>query len=44
MNWSQRVVADIQDRLLAPLDERKQLVRLLGRVVDHHARERSESG
>ncbi len=34
-----RIVAACQDELLAPLSaaERKQLVRLLTRVVDHHA-------
>jgi MarR family transcriptional regulator, lower aerobic nicotinate degradation pathway regulator len=34
-----RVVARIQDQLLAPLSmrEREQLVLLLGKVVDHHA-------
>jgi len=34
------VLAEAQDVLLAPLsaDERQQLVRLLTRVVDHHAR------
>ncbi len=38
-----RLVARIQDQLLAALsvDEREQLVLLLTRVVDHHAKERS---
>jgi DNA-binding MarR family transcriptional regulator len=33
------VLADVQDALLDPLsaDERRQLVRLLTRIVDHHA-------
>lgn len=37
-----RLVADIQNQLLAALsvDERRQLVLLLGRVVDHHLKER----
>lgn len=35
-----RLLAGIQDELLAPLSarERQQLVRLLARIVDHHAR------
>jgi DNA-binding MarR family transcriptional regulator len=35
----QVVLTDVQDRLLAPLssDERRQLVRLLTQIVDHHA-------
>jgi MarR family transcriptional regulator, lower aerobic nicotinate degradation pathway regulator len=35
------VVADLQDDLLAPLtsDERRQLVRLLTKLVDHHRQE-----
>ncbi len=34
-----RLLADVQDELLAPLSaaERRELVRLLTRVVDHHA-------
>jgi DNA-binding MarR family transcriptional regulator len=34
-----RIVADVQDELLAPLSttDRKQLVALLNRIIDHHA-------
>jgi MarR family transcriptional regulator, lower aerobic nicotinate degradation pathway regulator len=34
------VLAGIQEELLAPLsaDERDELARLLGKVLDHHAR------
>lgn len=37
-----RLLAGVQDELLAPLstDERQELVGLLTRVVDHHAKER----
>jgi DNA-binding MarR family transcriptional regulator len=40
-----RLIARIQDELLAALsvDERKHLVRLLSRVVEHHAKERSQT-
>jgi MarR family transcriptional regulator, lower aerobic nicotinate degradation pathway regulator len=40
-----RLVARIQNQLLAALsvDEREQLIRLLSRVVDHHAKERSRT-
>jgi MarR family transcriptional regulator, lower aerobic nicotinate degradation pathway regulator len=40
-----RLVARLQEQLLAPLsaEERAQLVRLLTRVVDHHAQERARA-
>jgi DNA-binding MarR family transcriptional regulator len=40
-----RLVARIQNQLLAALsvDERKQLIRLLSRVVDHHADQRTRT-